>query len=357
MAFIYPPAFELRSIQQDFMNETLAERLGPKIIPIQNSNAPKVRWTQQDNYHGLAQLRGMDGAPTRVNRVGWKTYEYEPGVFGEFVDITEQELTTRAASLDVAAVPIDIGDLVNEADRYLIVREVDRIESSIWTLLGSGVLQILLDGPDGTQIGYNDSYTVQTFTSSPLWSSTSTATPIKDFQTTQQLGYAAGRSVDFGAGAVAYMNQYTANLLLNNSNANDFGGRRTQFGATLNNLTNVASYWQAQNLPSIVSYDNGYWTKPASGTSYFTKFIANGKVIIVGKRPNGVAIGNYLMTRNASNGFKPGTYRYVLDRANGSFGVGAVAEKRTPANIEIHRGHNGGPTLYYPSAVIVMTVA
>jgi hypothetical protein len=351
MPFVYPTAVENRSIQQDFMSKNRAGRLGLDVMPEVTKNAPKVRWTQKDDYVGLQTLRGLDGAPTRVTRLGMKTFEYEPGVFGEFGDVTETELLTRAGTLDVPSTPIDVSDLVGEWDDYLIIRELDRMESSVWTLLGTGVLQIILDGTDGTQIGYNDAYTPQTFTASPLWTNASTSTPIKDFQAVQQLGFAGGHSTDFGAAATAYMTQYTANLILNNQNTNDFGGRRAQYGATINSLKDVANYWQGQNLPKIVTYDSGYKIKPPSGTPYYTKFLQDGKVIVVGARPGNEAVGNYIITRNANNGYRAGSYRYVIDRANGVNG-----EKRTPANIEIHRGHNGGPAIYYPSAVLVMTV-
>ena len=351
MPFVYPTSFSFTEIQPDLLARGREGRLGLDIIPPVNDDAAKVRWVQKDNYFGLQNLRGLDGNPTRVQRIGQKVYEYEPGVFGEFIDITETELTIRSQNLNVATTPIPINDLVLDADQQLIGREFDRMESSVWTLLTTGSINILLDGPDGTQVGYTDSYTFQLFTAPVRWSVLATATPINNFQSVQQLGEAAGHSVDFGAGATAYMNNKTANLLLNNTNASDFGGRRTQYGATINNLPALASYWQAQNLPKIVTYDKGYI--PRQGGK-FKKYIPDNVVVVVGVRPGGVNVGNYKLTRNASNGFRPGSYRYVVDRANG--GGEASAEKRTPANIEIHRGHNGGPVIYYPSAIIVMSV-
>lgn len=347
MPFIYLTTYESRTIQQEYIQRGREGRVGLDVMPLVSKNVAKVRWTQADNYTGLQNLRGMDGRPTRVNRVGMKTLEYEPGVFGEYVTITETELTNRAGSLDVATTPIDISDLTNEADSVLIGREWDRIESSIWTLLTTGTLSIILDGPNGTQTGYFDQYTFQSYTSLVPWLTSATATPLLDFQNLQQLGYGAGRSVNFGTGAVVYMNQVTANRLLNNANAADFGGRRNQYGATLNNLGAMNNYFSGQNLPTIVVYDQGYY--PIKGGA-FQKFLPNGVAVVVGQRPGNVAIGNYIMTRNANNGFRPGTYRHVVDRVNA-----VNAEKRVPPNIEVHRGHNGGPAIYYPSAIVVMT--
>jgi hypothetical protein len=159
---------------------------------------------------------------------------------------------------------------------------------------------------------------------------------------------AAGHSVDLGAGAIAYMNSVTSNRMLNNANAADLSGRRITAGNTLNNLGDVNRYYAAQNLPQVQVYDGGYQTTPTVGATVgpFVKFIPDGKVVVVGKRTSGARVGEYFKTRNASNGLRPGSYAYTIDRANGVNG-----EKRTPANIERHRGHNGGP-IYFPSAVV-----
>ncbi len=346
MPFTYPTSVEIRAIEPDLIQADLSSRLGMQIMPIRDVNVAKVRWTQQDNFYGLQALRGMDGQPAHVQRVGNRTYEYEPGVFGEYIDITETELVTRAGSADVASTPISIDDLVVDADKLLIQREDDRIESSIWTLLTTGVISITLNGPNGTQIGYRDSYTIQTYSASISWATVATAVPIRNFQAVQQLG--VGHSVDFGSGATAYMNSTTVNNLINNTNAADLGGKRIGGGSTVNTIPETASLLLGLNLPRIAVYDGGYIATSGGG---LIKFIPDNKVVVVGRRTNGARIGEYLRTRNASNGFRPGPYRYVIDRANG-----INAEKRTPANIEIHRGHNGGPTMMYPSAVVVMTV-
>jgi hypothetical protein len=363
MPFIYPTAFEMSEIQQDLIRRGMEGRIGMDIMPMVEKRVPKIRWKQKDNYYGLQAFRGLDGAPTRVVRVGHKIYEYEPGIFGEFTELTETELTIRAAGFPVETTPIDISDLYMEADELLIGRELDRVESSIWTLLTTGVLNIIMDGPDGTQVGYNDAYTFQSYSALVGWTSFSSAVPIQDFQAVQQLGIAAGHSVDFGAAAKAYATQATWNLLLNNANTADFAGKRNQYGATLNNLPAMANYLQGQNLPQPVVYDQGYIPRQGSspgtqafGGGKFKKFIPYRTIVVIGVRPQNARVGEYISTINASNNFNPGSYRYTLDRANGGGMGGGNAEKRTPANIEIHRGHNGGPVIYYPTAVVVMSV-
>lgn len=348
MPFVYPTNFELQTIEPDLIARGAAGRLGLDIMPTRSVNVGEVRWRQQDNYFGLQALRGLDGAPTRVKRVGEKYYSYEPGIFGEFVDITETELTRRAGSAP-AGTPIDVSDLVVEADQHLINREFDRIESTNWAVLTTGTFSIKLDGPTGTQIGFTDTFAIQTYSASVPWATFATATPVINFQAVQQLGMAAGHSVDLGAAATAYMNSVTSNWMLNNTNTGDLAGVRIDYGNTMNNIANANRYLAGQNLPQIQVYDAGYI--PTSGGT-FTKFIPDGKIVVVGKRVSGARVGEYLMTRNANNpGLAPGSYTYTIDRANGVNG-----EKRTPPNIERHRGHNGGPTLTLPGSIVVMSV-
>ena len=53
------------------------------------------------------------------------------------------------------------------------------------------------------------------------------------------------------------------------------------------------------------------------------------------------------MTRNANNaGASPGMYVKVVDKG----------EDEVPRQIEVHLGFNGGPAVYYPSAVVKMAV-
>jgi hypothetical protein len=354
MPFLYPTSYELRQIEPELVAAQRADRLGLKLMPIRNVNEAQVRWTQDDGAYGLMAYRGLDGAPIRADLPVSKMYAYEPGVLGMFLHVTETELTTRAGGvLEIDSVPISITDLIVQRQNKLIQMELDRIEYNIWTVL-QGTLRIVNEGTNGTQVMYEDSYNVQTYTAAIPWSTTSTATPIRNFQSVQQLG--VGRSVDLGGSATAYMNSITFNTLLNNTNASDFGGRRINNGSTVNSLNDINSYLVAQNSPNIVVYDGGYNPRKTTTTALqvaeFVKYIPDGKVIVIGRRPGNARVGEYVMTRNANNpNFAPGSYSYIKDYANG-----VNAEKRTPPSIEVHRGHNGGPVLLFPSAIVIMSV-
>src|SRR6478735_5152165 len=149
-----------------------------KIFPIRSRNASRLRWTIKDNYKGLMKLRGLGGEPTSVQRVATNVYEDIPGVYGEFMTIDEIEMTNRAAGVPADfTVPIAVGDLVAESQEQLTLRQVQRMKQICWTLAITGTFSVAL--PQGG-IGHTGSYTPQAANVSPLWSTTATATPLKN---------------------------------------------------------------------------------------------------------------------------------------------------------------------------------
>lgn len=346
---------EMQRILPELAMRDRAERLGLKLFPIRPRKTHNVRWIQMDNMFGLMDFRGLDGAPSRVKRIGEDIYSYEPGVYGNYIPITEKELLTRADPMR-PELPIDISDLVLAADQQLIARQDDRMEANVWTLLRTGTLTVSMPGPTGPNI-YQDVYTIQTFNASVPWATSATATPMKDLQTVQQLGL--GHGIDLGAGAEAYMNQITAFRLLNNANSNDLAGRRSQYGATLNDIGAFNNFFQGQNLPKVVVYDQGYQTLLNDGpitnvAKQFTKFIPDGTAIVVGKRPNGDPIGEWQQTLQMmmpGGNAASGEYRFIKD-----YSKGINAPLEVPPKIEVHRGFNGGPALFYPNGIVAMSV-
>jgi hypothetical protein len=340
--FTYPSSRELREIAQEKMPRLIQDRLGFQLFPMTEADAYLVSWEQKDNYAGLQQLRGLNGEPSRVKHVGAKRYDIQPGVYGEFKFIDELQLTMRR-QWGTFGTPIDISDLVMEAQDHLLERRLDRIELIIWTLLATGTFSVAL--PYGAGIAHTDTYTLQTYAAGVAWSTFATATPILDFRTVRLLG--RGKGVTFDANARAYMNSGTANNLLQNANANDLFGRRHTGLQTLNNMKDINALLMNDNLPQIVEYDQGYLDD--NGT--FQLYIPNNKVIVVGARPAGQLIGEYKFTRNVNNpDMSPGAYMAVIDR--GAEGSG----RQVPRTIEVHDGHNGGPAIYYPGSIVVMTV-
>jgi hypothetical protein len=333
--FIYPSAVELEQVAQTLIPRLTADRPIFDIFPMRNVDSHLLEWEQLDNFIGLQQVRGLNGQPPRVKQIGGKRYQMQPGVYGEWAGLDELSLTVRRQWGSFAG-SINVEDLVMEKQNQLLQRRYDRIEVNGWTLLATGTFSV----NDGASVLHTDSYTTQTFAAGTAWATVATSTPLADFRATQLKS--RGLSVNFGAGAKAYMNRTTFNSLLSNTNANDFGGRKGNFGASINGPVGVNQVMAQDDLPEIVIYDMGY----LDDTGTFQLYIPNNKVIVVGQRPAGQTVGEYRFTRNANNpDMGPGPYMRVVDDPD-----------EIPRSIQVHDGHNGGHVLWFPSAIVVMTV-
>lgn len=336
--YVYPTNSELQLVQAEkfpvlTMNDPLFD-----IMPIVEVDAYELVWDQLDNFTGLQQVRGLNGQPGNVTAVGANTFRIKPGVYGEFLTIDEEELTTRRA-FGTFNTPIDISDLVMLRQDQLLSRRIDRIRYIGWTLLATGTFSV----SNRNGVIHTDTYSPQTYDAT-TWATVSTATPLADFRAVQLLS--RGKGVSFGAGARAYMNRVTFNNMISNTNSADLAGRRTAglSLATVLSLNDTNALLAGEDLPQIVVYDDGYLND--SGT--FVPFLPNSKVVVAGRRQAGQIIADYAMTRNANNpNLEPGPYMKVIDRG----------EEDVPRTIEIHDGHNGGPRLYFPGSIVIMDVS
>lgn len=337
----YPEPTELMEIEQELLPRLTEDDPVFDEFPIREANTTRLRWEQMDNFQGLQQVRGYNGQPRVVKLPGAKEYDYEPGVYGEFVTLNEKEVTERRA-LGTWDQPVSIDDLTGRAQQLLLQRRLDRIRYILWTLITAGVFSV---ANDKGQVFHTDVYPVRTYTTIAPWGPSqaqmAAALPTQDIRAIQLLS--RGQSVDFGSGAKIYMNQTTANWLLSNQNPNDFFGRRVGGGNTTNSLTDINAILAGNNIPQVVIYDRHYIDE--SGVVQL--FIPTGKAVLVGRRTNGAALGEYRMTRNFVNpNLEPGAYTRVVDRR----------EYEVPGGIDVHDGHNGGPVIFFPGAVVVITV-
>lgn len=335
--YILPTAIDLRAVEQDLLPNLMEARKIFGIMPIDERDSHLVEWEQEDAYYGFQQARGLNGAPPKIQRVGMKKYAMQPGVYGEFAEIDEVELTTKRVPGSFSQF-LDLRGDVAKLQMQLLQRRLDRIETIGWTLLTQGTFAV--SGPTGSII-HTDSYTTQTFTSSVPWATYATATPLADLRTAQLL--ARGHSVRFDATSKLYINRATANRMFSNTNNADLYGRRTQGLGTFNSPDQINTLLVGDDLPQIEVYDNG----PLNDAGTFQPFIPDGKGVLVGSRTDGAPVMEYLFTRNANrDDMSPGAYYKVIDR-----GIDNV-----PRSVEVHDGHNGGPAMYFPSAVIQFNV-
>ena len=335
--FTYPESWELREIERDLLPSLTADRTIFKHMPTRDVNAARVYWQQRDNFRGLQQLRGMGNHPPVVKMVGDRTFDMKPGVYGEHIPLDEQELTNRRQFAANSGAPVAISDMVAEAQTQLLQRRLDRIESINWNLVTTGTFSVV-----NSVIGltYNGTYTIQQYTPIVPWSTPATSTPLGDLRVIQLMG--RGSSVSFGSDATMVMTQRTLQWMLANTNNADLYGKRTAGLGTLNSLGDIQRLFAGENLPTIEINERGY----EDDNGVFQLFVPDGKIVVFGKRPAGQPLGEYLYTRNMNNpGGSPGPYTRVITEA-----------EKIPFSVQIHDGHNGGPAMYYPSAVIVMNV-
>jgi hypothetical protein len=341
LTYLYPTATELRAIEQDLLPVMMEDDpvFFSELFPTEDSDTDMLEWEQLDNFFGLQSARGLDGSPSPVARSGSNRYSTQPGYYGEYSVLDEQELTKRAKFASFTGT-VDMTDLVLVEQRKLLQRRVDRIRWLGWTLLTTG--QFNVASPNG---GYQhrDRYLFDTLTASPAFSNPATATPFSFFLGLNTVG--RGTSSQYGSAAKMYVNSVTVARILNNTNAADLGGRyRINGGDTVNDLKNVNLVLQARGLPQIVEYDKGYNTGPTAAS--FVPFIPNGTGVLVGSRPGGQPVGAYRMTLNANNDFKPGPYTQVIDNAG----------RAVPRKVEVHDGHNGGPVVFFGSAIKILNL-
>lgn len=339
--FTYQTNAELNEIAQDKLPRLESNRPIFEIMPIEEKDTSVIMWEQQDNYTGLQNLRGINGALPLIAQTGSKSYIERPGYYGEGELIDEIQLTERRQR-GTFATPINVQDLIAEKQDKLLQRRLDRIEWLGWTLLCTGQFSVFTKNG---ALAHQGAYTVQQFTATVPWATSATATPLADMSAVKLLG--RGHSVSFGAQSTAWMNLKTFNTLRTNGNNVDMYGRRTAGLGTFNNIGQINDLFMGDDLPTVRIYDEGYL---ADGTGLFTPFIPDATVLVTGKRPAGQPIAKYIMTRNANNpALAPGAYMYVSNH------TGEDADGNAPS-IGVFDSHNGGPALYFPSALTVMHV-
>lgn len=340
-------------IQANAMGDPIFE-----FFPITQHSQVKLRWTIKDNYTGLMNLRGYDGAPTRVLRPGETMFEELPGVYGEFGQLDEQELTERAAGFPAdLTIPMNVGDMVTEWQSVLTTRQVQRMKQVTWLLATTHSLAIPL--PAGG-IGHQVSFAGQALTVGTLWSNLNSSTPLHDLRQLQFL-YGRGTSNNFMAQATALMNQKTAGYLMDNRNAADLGGIRAEYGNTVvNSVDDVNKILLSQGAPKIRIWDDSYQmptgtagtTAGAQPGNTYQLFLPDGIVLVIAQRPGNEKPGQFMWTKHMVNGGGTSAYAFINDYTKNNGGLVLV-----PPKIEVHQGFNGGPVQTRPSQTVTMTVA
>lgn len=334
----YPTSAELRMLQMDLLPRFSEGRLAFDILPFTESDAAEILFQQPDIFRGMQQWRGLD-QPTNV--VGQRYNPYgkictvAPGYWGEH-DYISEEFMTRAAQPGTCSTPIDLTEYIARLSERLMERRYNRVEFLIWQSLVFGRYEAL---NSSGQVVHQAQYNVQQVAAAIPWSDFANSTPMGDFRQIQLRS--RGTSASFNSDAIAYMNRVTANCLFQNQNPNDVGKVGLSACCTFMGPDMVNQQFAAQGLPQLKIYDEGY----VDDYGNFQPYIPDGYVVIVGRRPGGVPIGHFWLTRNAVGcEISKGFWQKIIDDC----------ERAIPRKIGLYDGFNGGPAIEYPRAIVVL---
>jgi hypothetical protein len=342
--FQYPTVTEMKELDPIEVQAVAETEPVFRYFPIRASNYVDLSWHVRDTVMGIQHGRTFNEPFPRVKRPGGREFAVRPGLYGEHINVEERELTNRALLAANASRPIDVSDIVVEAQRITLQRQVLRQAKSCWDVAQTG--RFVATDEFGTRLDeyYFDVITVD----ASDWSNLSTGTPLKDMIDLMQTNL--GTRVNL-SGASAYCTSLTASWAMLNTNAADMGGKRAADQSTITALSDVNRIFSQSGLPQLVTHDGGYWDGDQDDpeTYAFNKFLTDGNVVIFGMVP-GMEVGEYRLTRNGNNPDGSSTpYYKVTDSAMNP-------QAPPPRQINIYRGHNGGPLVWYPSAIIVMKV-
>lgn len=334
-----PTNQELQTIERElwprYANRTIFD-----ILPIQSTEFARISFLQPDTYKGLQNYRGLD-QPTRQIPNHYNPYgtmcSITPGYWGEHDYVSERFITEAAAPGSFCGGPVDLIPYITMLQQNLIERRYNRMEVNAWLALLNGVYYAY--GEDG-QVIYESTFDIRTYATDIPWSDYENSHPLADFRTITA-SFGLGTSASFGTDAVAYMNPITANCMFANQNTWDLGKIGLAACCDVMGPDTINRKLNGQGLPGIRIVPDSQLSE--DGTPF--RVIPDGKVLIVGRRPSGVPIGHYWYTRNAVTcGVTSGPWTKIVDNC----------DQGVPRKIKIFDGHNGGPAIEYPRAVVVL---
>lgn len=351
LVLTFPTNAELNEVIQAFKADPQSY-IGMNILPVKESFSQRVRWDERDRDRGMTAPHVMGTDPKTDTRQGSKTHEYEPIPFKE-TDLIKEDEILRSRELGTLAGTLDLSGEIARISKNRFDKTMARIEKLRWDTL-KGAIHINENG-----VKVDETFPIQT--PSPLvdWDSLDTATPLKDFNAWKLLFRGTGASA---RGAVAYMNQVTANMLLENTNADDLQGfQNSNFVNLPYSVEEANKIFTARGLPTIQVYDEGWIDE----NDEYTPFLDDAEVIVVGKRPSGQTVGDFMSTPslhvNRNGQSAPGYFSIVEVNGNPSEQVGAVSVSQLGAaknpKVEVTGGIYGGTRLIYPKSVLYIQVA
>jgi hypothetical protein len=352
MAIVYriPSNVSLDQVTQEYFVEH-EKFIGEKILPFTPSFAQRVQWDERDNERGMTGAHQLGTEPRIVGRRGSKLREYDPIYFKETDVIREDELL-RARQLGTLGGVVDLSELMGRTIRVREDKNFIRAEFLRWQAL-RGEIHVHENG-----VNVDETFPIQIYNVTTGWDDRANAKPLRDMNAVKLLFRGTGASAK---GAIAYCNQFTLNLLLENANQNDIQGFRSQnFLSTAFSIDELNRIQSARGLPTFEAYDEGY----IDDDDEFQTFLEDGEVIVIGKRPAGQVVGDLVMTASLHREERgmPAPGMFTIVEVNGQPNRSAVEVSTSDLGagknprIEVTGGFYGGPRLLYPRSVVKMNV-
>lgn len=361
--------FTVGALMPDFIWQDAQQADDPlmKAFPFGYEDADKVKWDQYENPYGLIPYRGLDGNPPLVSFPGFRQYNFDPGYFGGYTQLSETEITAERQPGTIAS-PLDVDDRLGMLMLHASTMIVSRCRKMLSDMLVAG--KFTVTGAQGQVYGYQvDGY--RTKVPGVGWNaSPTTAVPINDMLQ-WQAELQRGTSSKFGGESILLANSNTIAELFKTTQIQT--SYRTKYGASVIGLDGAAdlaglnSITQGFDLPKIVRYDHGYYPTLADAvnrtTANFTYIIPNRTLIWLGKRPDTNKVGQFQLTRHAGlveTGQAKG-YPSIRTRnteaaeiAKGLY-VRSHYINRMPHHYDLEFGFNGGPVMWWGSAAAGIT--
>jgi hypothetical protein len=351
LTLTFPTNAALDMVVQDYVAQT-ENFVGAKILPETEAYVQRVQWDERDRDRGMTNAHVMGTDPKTDTRQGSKTHEYRPIPFKE-TDLIKEDEILQARELGTQNETLNLSREIARIAKNRLDKTRIRMEWMRWATL-KGRVVISENG-----VSVDETFPVQT--PSPLhdWDDLDNATPLKDFNAWKLLFRGTGASA---MGAVVYMNQTTANWLLENNNEDDLKGfQNSNFTKLPYSVDELNKILTARGLPTIFVVEDGYIDEDDN----FVNFLDDAEVIVIGKRPAGQTVGDFCTTpslHRVVNGVQaPGYFSIVEVNDQPSDVVGAVSMdqlgKAKNPKIEVTGGIYGGTRLIYPKSVIYSQVA
>lgn len=347
LVYKVPTNVEMDVTTQEYVRDHTKMK-GETILPVVEKFTQNVEWDEKDNETGMTPPHNMDTDPKTETRPGSKLKSYKPIPHKATELIKESELL-NARQLGTLGGVVNLDDLVMDRFTARIGKDHVRKEWEIWQAL-KGSLSI-----NENDVIINETFPIQEHAPLVPLDDLEDATPLAERNAIKLKFRGTGASAQ---GAVEYLNQTTANAIIENKNNADLRGFVVDnFRAASFDIEQYNKMMTARGLPILEIYDEGYYDDAGN----FQLFIPDGVSIIVGKRPAGQTVGDFCLTpslHRQKNGMPaPGFFAFIS--VNGQPNPGGTVSVSLEAlgaagnpKIGVTSGFYGGPRLIYPRSII-----